>query len=70
MDSDAITLLSLLAIPGAAGAAYGGVKAGLNGCRKSLDAMERIVTRLDERLDDQGQRIIVLEVETTHLKDK
>lgn len=70
VDSDTITLLSLLAIPGAAGAAYGGVKAGLNGCRQSLDAMERIITRLDDRVDAQGDRITVLEVETTHLKDK
>ena len=68
VDSDAITLLSLLAIPGAAGAAYGGVKAGLNGCRQSLDKMERIVTRLDERVDRHGDRITVLEV-TTNLKD-
>tara|TARA_R110002051_G_scaffold34736_2_gene77150 strand:- start:5881 stop:6105 length:225 start_codon:yes stop_codon:yes gene_type:complete len=70
VDSDTITLLSLLAIPGAAGAAYGGVKAGLNGCRQSLDKIDRIVTRLDERVDRHGERLTVLEVETTHLKNK
>jgi hypothetical protein len=70
MESDTLTLLSLLAIPGAAGAAYGGVRAGLNGCRQSLDAIERIVSRLDEKVDDQGDRLTVLEVETHHLKNK
>lgn len=70
MESDTLTLLSLLAIPGAAGAAYGGVRAGLNGCRQSLDTIERIVTRLDERVDAQGDRITVLEVETHHLKNR
>ena len=71
MESDTLTLLSLLAIPGAAGAAYGGVRAGLNGCRQSLDAIERIVTRLDERVDAQGDRITVLEVhQQHHLKSK
>jgi hypothetical protein len=70
MESDTLTLLSLLAIPGAAGAAYGGVKAGLNGCRQSLDAIERIVSRLDDKVDNQGDRLTVLEVETHHLKTK
>ena len=64
------TLVSLLAIPAAAGAAYGGVRAGLNGCRRSLESIERIVSRLDERVDTHGDRITVLEVETSHLKNK
>ena len=64
------TLVSLLAIPAAAGAAYGGVRAGLNGCRQSLDAMSRVVERLDARVDTHGDRITVLEVETSHLKDR
>lgn len=64
------TLVSLLAIPAAAGAAYGGVRAGLNGCRRSLESIERIVSRLDERVDTHGDRLTVLEVETSHLKDK
>ena len=68
------TLVSLLAIPAAAGAAYGGVRAGLNGCRRSLESIERIVSRLDEKVDKlevgHGERITALEVETSHLKDK
>ena len=70
MGVELTALLSLLAIPAAAGAAYGGVRAGLNGCRKSLESIERIVSRLDERVDTHGERITVLEVETTHLKSK
>ena len=71
MEADAVTTLgSLLAIPAAAGAAYGGVRAGLNGCRRSLESIERIVSRLDERVDTHGERITVLEVETSHLKDR
>ena len=71
MEVDAVTtLVSLLAIPAAAGAAYGGVRAGLNGCRRSLESIERIVSRLDERVDTHGDRLTVLEVETSHLKDK
>ena len=70
MGVELTALLSLLAIPAAAGAAYGGVRAGLNGCRKSLESIERIVSRLDERVDTHGERITVLEVETTQLKRK
>jgi len=70
MGTELATLLSLLAIPAAGGAAYGGVRAGLNGCRKSLESIERIVSRLDDRVDTHGERITVLEVETTHLKSK
>ena len=70
MGVELTALLSLLAIPAAAGAAYGGVRAGLNGCRKSLESIERIVSRLDERVDTHGERITVLEVETSHLKNK
>ena len=51
------TLLSLLAIPAAAGAAYGGVKAGLNGAKESLAQIERIVNRLDEKVDTHGERL-------------
>ena len=41
------TLLSFLAAPLAAGAAYGGVRAGLNGARQSIQSIERICNRLD-----------------------
>jgi len=63
-------LVGLLVPLLAAGAAYGGVRAGLNGCRRSLESIERIVSRLDERVDTHGDRITVLEVETSHLKNK
>ena len=71
MEVDAVTALVSLLVPLlAGGAAYGGVRAGLDGCRKSLESIERIVSRLDERVDTHGERITVLEVETTHLKSK
>ena len=63
-------LLSLLAIPAAAGAAWAGVKSGLNGARQSIAQIEKIVTRLDDKVDSHGERITALEVETAHLKDK
>ena len=53
----------------AAGAAYGGVRAGLNGARQSIAQIERIVTSLDNKGDDHGERITVLEVETRNLKE-
>ena len=62
--------LSLLAIPVAAGAAWAGVKAGLNGARHSIVQMERIVSRLDEKVDSHGERIAALEVETSNLKER
>ena len=64
------TLLSLLAIPAAAGAAYGGVKAGLNGTRQSLAQIERIITRLDEKVDTHGERLASVEAETANLKER
>ena len=63
-------LLALLAIPAAGGAAWAGVKSGLNGARQSIAQIERIVNRLDEKVDNHGERITALEVETSHLKDK
>jgi len=64
------TLLSLLAIPAAAGAAYGGVKAGLNGAKESLAQIERIVNRLDEKVDTHGERLASVEAETANLKER
>jgi hypothetical protein len=64
------TLLSLLAIPAAAGAAYGGVKAGLNGAKESLAQIERIVNRLDEKVDTHGERLASVETETANLKER
>ena len=64
------TLLSLLAVPAAAGAAYGGVKAGLNGAKQSLAQIERIVNRLDEKVDTHGERLASVETETANLKER
>ena len=64
------TLLSLLAVPAAAGAAYGGVKAGLNGAKQSLAQIERIVNRLDEKVDTHGERLASVEAETANLKER
>ena len=64
------TLLSLLAAPLAAGAAYGGVRAGLNGARESIQSIERICNRLDEKVGNHGERITALEVETVNLKER
>jgi len=70
MELDMATLLSLLAVPAAAGAAYGGVKAGLNGAKQSLAQIERIVNRLDEKVDTHGERLASVEAETANLKER
>ena len=64
------TFLSLLAIPAAAGAAWGGVKAGLNGTRESLAQIERIINRLDGKVDTHGERLASVEAETANLKER
>ena len=70
MEPDMTNLISLLAAPLAAGAAYGGVKAGLNGAKQSLVQIERIVNRLDEKVDKHGERLASVETETAHLKER
>tara|TARA_Y100000310_G_scaffold295493_1_gene326889 strand:+ start:333 stop:563 length:231 start_codon:yes stop_codon:yes gene_type:complete len=70
MEVNMATFLSLLAIPAAAGAAYGGVKAGLNGTRQSLAQIERIINRLDEKVDIHGERLASVEAETANLKER
>ena len=70
MELEMATLLSLLAVPAAAGAAYGGVKAGLNGAKESLAQIERIVNRLDEKVDTHGERLASVEAETANLKER
>ena len=77
MEVDITTLISLLAAPLAAGAAYGGVKVGMNGMRRSVIQIEKIVNRLDEKVDSHGERIAAVgeriaavEVETSHLKER
>ena len=63
-------ILSLLAIPAAAGAAWAGVKSGLNGARHSIMEIERIVNRLDEKVDNHGERLAAIEAETGNLKER
>ena len=67
-------LLSLLAVPAAAGAAWAGVKSGLNGARQSIAQIEKIVTRLDDKVDKlevgHGERSTALEVETNNIKER
>ena len=63
-------LLALLAIPAAGGAAWAGVKSGLNGARESIVQIERIVNRLDDKVDTHGERIAAIEVETSNLKER
>ena len=63
-------LLALLAIPAAGGAAWAGVKSGLNGARESIVQIERIVNRLDEKVDSHGERLAAVETETENLKER
>ena len=65
-----MNLVSLLAIPAAAGAAYGGVKAGLNGTRQSLAQIERTVNRIGTQVDTHGERLASIEAETANLKER
>ena len=51
MEDSVGEILSLLAIPAAAGAAWAGVKSGLNGARQSIIQIEKIVNRLDDKVD-------------------
>jgi|TARA_R110000824_G_scaffold121732_1_gene278042 hypothetical protein len=62
--------LALLAIPAAGGAAWAGVKSGLNGARESIAQIERIVSRLDEKVDSHGERLAAVETETENLKER
>ena len=67
MEGSVGEIVSLLAVPAAAGAAWAGVKSGLNGARQSIKQIERIVTRLDEKVDKHGEKISALEVKTENL---
>jgi hypothetical protein len=70
MEVDITTLISLLAAPLAAGAAYGGVKVGMNGMGRSITQIEKIVNRLDHKVDLHGERLAAVETETENLKEK
>ena len=70
MESDITILISLLAAPLAAGAAYGGVKVGMNGMKRSIIQIEKIVNRLDNKVDLHGERLATVETETENLKER
>ena len=70
MEADITTLFSLLAAPLAAGAAYGGVRVGMNGMKQSMIQIEKIVTRLDNKVDSHGERLAAVETETENLKER
>jgi len=70
MEDSMAELLSLLAVPAAAGAAWAGVKVGLNGARQNIARIETIVNRLDEKIDGHTERISKLEVELINLKER
>ena len=70
MEADITTLISLLAAPLAAGAAYGGVRVGMNGMKQSMLQIEKIVTRLDNKVNSHGERLAAVETETENLKER
>jgi len=70
MGAEVGEILSLLAVPAAAGAAWAGVKSGLNGARQSIVQIEKIVTRLDDKVDSHGERLAAVEKETENLKER
>ena len=70
MEVDITILISLLAAPLAAGAAYGGVKVGLNGMKQSIVKIEKLCSRLDDKVDKHGERLAAVETETENLKER
>ena len=70
MEADITILISLLAAPRAAGAAYGGVKVGMNGMKQSIIQIEKVVNRLDDKVDSHGERLAAVETETENLKER
>ena len=70
METDITILISLLAAPLAAGAAYGGVKVGMNGMKRSIIQIEKIVNRLDNKVDSHGERLAAVETETENIKER
>jgi hypothetical protein len=70
MEVDITILISLLAAPLAAGAAYGGVKVGLNGMKQSIINIEKLCSRLDDKVDKHGERLAAVETETENLKER
>lgn len=70
MEVDITTLISLLAAPLAAGAAYGGVKVGLNGMKRSIANIECVCNRLDEKVGRHSERLAAVEADTDNLKER
>ena len=70
MEDSVGEILSFLAIPAAAGAAWAGVKSGLNVARHSIIQIEKIVNRLDSKVDSHGERLAAVEAETGNLKER
>jgi len=70
MEADIATLISLLVAPLAAGAAYGGVRVGMNGMKRSMIQIEKIVNRLDNKVDSHGERLAAVETEAENLKER
>ena len=70
VETDITILISLLAAPLAAGAAYGGVKVGMNGMKRSIIQIEKIVNRLDNKVDSHGERLAAVETETENIKER
>jgi len=70
MEADITTLISFLAAPLAAGAAYGGVRVGMNGMKQSIIQIEKIVNRLDNKVDSHGERLATVETEAENLKER
>ena len=70
MEGSVGELLSLLLIPAAGGAAWAGVKSGLNGLKESIVQIEKIINRLDEKVDSHGERLAAVETETENLKER
>ena len=70
MEADITTLISLLAAPLAAGAAYGGVRVGMNGMKQSMIHIQKNVNRQDNKVDSHGERLAAVETEAENLKER
>jgi hypothetical protein len=70
MEINVTTVISLLTLPLAAGAAYGGVKVGLNGMKQSIANIEKLCGRLDDKVDQHGERLAAVETEAGNLKER